>query len=238
MSEIKDNVTAVRAQIEAACQRVGRDPQSVTIVAVTKNRSPEQIVAAWRAGLTHFGENRVEEADTKIPAVHELLAPEATMPTWHMIGHVQSRKARAVAENFAIIHSLDSIKLARRYSNFSDTSHTVFLQVNVSGEESKYGIAANRWQTDIQQRDHLWEIVRTVDGFERLKLIGLMTMAPYYATAEETRPVFARLRQLQQALAVDFPQMTALSMGMTTDYPVAVEEGATLVRVGRAIFGE
>lgn len=235
-SRIVENVAAVRAQIATACARAGRDPHSVTLVAITKHRTSDQILAAYRAGVTDFGENRVEEASPKIPTVQALLPTEAAVPTWHMVGHVQSRKARSVVQDFAVIHSLDSVKLARRYHEFAESLPKVLLQVNVSGEESKSGIEATNWEHDERQRQQIWETITTITGFSRIKLVGLMTMAPYYADPEATRPLFASLRRLQQVLVNDFPQITELSMGMTNDYPVAVDEGATMVRVGRAIF--
>jgi hypothetical protein len=161
-----------------------------------------------------------------------------------MVGHVQSRKARDVVQHFQVIHSLDSLKLARRYQHFAEmvgVKPTVLLQVNVSGEASKTGIAAERWQDDRQQREHLWTMVQSIlEECPMVTIVGLMTMAPFVAEAEATRPDFAALRQLRDALAADFPQTTwhELSMGMTNDYTVAIEEGATLVRIGRAIFGE
>ena len=160
-----------------------------------------------------------------------------------MIGHVQSRKARYVTAGFTMLHSLDSVKLASRIDSAlaaEDQALDVLLEINVSGEASKEGWHAYGWQDDPALRRVLWEDVAEVLACDRLRVRGLMTMAPIVADMEQARPVFAALRELRDALAGDFPQAdwSELSMGMTDDYPVAIEEGATLVRIGRAIFGQ
>jgi pyridoxal phosphate enzyme (YggS family) len=159
-----------------------------------------------------------------------------------MVGHVQSRKARDVIAVFDIIHSLDSLKLAERYSRFAiemDRSIPVLLECNVSGEASKSGFDASRWRGDRAQRESLWNDIRRIIELPGIHVSGLMTMAPLVDDPEKARPTFIALRALRDALASDFPaaDWTALSMGMTDDYAVAIEEGATIVRVGRAIFG-
>ncbi|MBX3062247.1 MAG: YggS family pyridoxal phosphate-dependent enzyme [Anaerolineae bacterium] len=226
-----------------ACERANRSTESVTLVAVSKTHPAEAVVEAFKCGLRHFGENRVEEASQKIPRVRELSGTEAERITWHMIGHVQSRKAEEVVGIFDTIHSLDTIKLAERYSRFAveaGKNARVLLEVNVSGEESKSGFEAAGWQHDTDLRNQLWDAVRKISALPHLRLEGLMTMAPIVEEMEQTRPVFAALRQLRDALAADFPQWEwqSLSMGMTDDFPIAIEEGATLIRVGRAIFGD
>jgi hypothetical protein len=193
--------------------------------------------------VRHIGENRVEEASQKFAAVRDQLPPGIEPPVWHMIGHVQSRKARDVVEHFAVIHSLDRLKLAQRYQRFAeetDTRPRLLLEMNVSGEESKQGVLAADWENSAVIRQSLWEFVARLVGLSHLQIVGLMTMAPYWSEAERTRPVFATLRKLRDALREDFPQFAwrELSMGMTNDYPIAIEEGATMVRIGRAIFGE
>ncbi len=162
-----------------------------------------------------------------------------------MIGHVQSRKVREVLSYFQWIYSLDSVKLAERFARLnarSSNAHplTVLLEMNVSGEASKEGIAANRWQDDPVQRGAIWDEVRAILALPGLQIRGLMTVAPIVEDMQAARPVFAALRTLRDALATDFPSAPwdVLSMGMTDDYPVAIEEGATHIRVGRAIFGE
>lgn len=231
MTTIASNVSRVRARIAEACARVGRDPGSVTLAAVSKHRSIEAIARAAAAGVVDFGENRVEEAREKLPLVKLPL-------TWHMVGHVQSRKAREAVRLFDVVQSVDSVRLARRLSRFAETQLPILLEVNVSGEAAKYGWPADRWEVDPAQRQALWDDVRAVLALSKLRVMGLMTMAPLVPDMEQARPVFSGLRRLCDALAGDFPEATweHLSMGMTDDYPVAVEEGATIVRIGRAIF--
>ncbi|MBZ0277421.1 MAG: YggS family pyridoxal phosphate-dependent enzyme [Anaerolineae bacterium] len=236
---IEERIQEVRETIAAACARAGRDPAEVTLVAVSKTHPVEAVLAAVEAGVQHFGENRVEEAVGKIPAITQRI----TQPlTWHMIGHVQSRKARDVLPLFNMVHSVDSLKLAEKFSMLalgSGRRLDVLLEVNVSGEASKYGFEANQWQQPGAVRDELWQQIGRILDLPGIRLRGLMTMAPIVADAEQTRPVFASLAALRAALAADFAvELPELSMGMTDDYPVAIEEGATLVRVGRAIFGE
>ncbi len=237
---LAERLADVRSNIAAACARANRPVDSVTLVAVSKTHPPEALLDAVSCGQTHFGENRVEEAAAKIQAVE---AATTTPLTWHMIGHVQSRKARDVIADFDWIHSLDSVKLAERYSRFAvemGRSVGVLLEVNVSGEESKSGFSASHWQEDRYQSESLWKDIRRIIELPGIHIEGLMTMAPIVDDAEKVRPVFVALRALRDALASNFPQAawTTLSMGMTDDYTVAIEEGATMVRIGRAIFGE
>ncbi len=234
MTSLEVNLRSVQERMAAAARRVGRDPEAVTLVAVTKTQPPDVLRAAYELGLRHFGENRVEEAEPKI----DRLPPDIT---WHMIGHIQSRKARRVVPLFRFVHSLDSVKLARRLDRLCtgrEQPLPVLLEMNTSGEPSKYGFAAARWSDDQSQQDALWAAVEEIVALPHLSVQGLMTMAPIVSDPEEARPVFVRLRQLRDALAGDFPRADwrHLSMGMTDDFEVAIEEGATLVRVGRAIF--
>lgn len=233
----------VRARIAAACARAGRSPGGVTLVAVSKTHPPETILEAVAAGQTHFGENRIEEAARKIAAVN---AASPAPVTWHMVGHVQSRKAQDVAVTFDWVHSVDSEKLAARYSR-AMLDHAAqrpplrcLIEVNVSGEASKSGFAAWAWRNEKTARQSLWETLGRMIALPGLDIAGLMTMAPVVEDAEQARPVFAALRSLRDALRVDFPMggWDTLSMGMTDDFEVAIEEGATMVRIGRAIFGE
>lgn len=237
LTHISSNIEDVRQTIRAACTRVGRSEDEVKLVAVSKTRPIEELSAAVSAGIEHLGENRLAEALEKQSQLSDLVV------TWHMIGHVQSRKAKEVINQFAYIHSLDSLKLAQRYANFYDESGEpaqILLEINVSGEASKAGLLADQWQTSPAQRATLWEFVARLTELPNLHIAGLMTMAPYVANEAMLRRVFAGLRELKNALAEDFPTYawTELSMGMTNDYPLAIEEGATIVRVGRAIFGE
>ena len=235
---IEANVARVRRRIDAACQKVGRDPAEVTLLAVSKMQPPEAVQEAAVAGLQHFGENRVEEAVSKIPQVKRCVAEPLT---WHMVGHIQSRKARQIPGLFHMVHAVDRVKLARRLSSLVSAgggSLDVLLEVNVSGEASKSGLAAAGWQRDAGLRAELWRDIESILGLPDLQVLGLMTMAPIVRDAEETRPVFSQLAALRDALATDLGvSLPELSMGMTDDYPVAVEEGATIVRIGRAIFG-
>jgi pyridoxal phosphate enzyme (YggS family) len=237
---IAERIAAVQAEIRRACQRVGRSPDGVTLIAVSKTHPASEVIAALNAGLHHFGENRIEEVVGKIPAVAELTDKPIR---WHMIGHVQSRKARYLTAGFTLLHSLDSVKLAERLSRFlveQNTELDALLEINISGEESKEGWNAYGWRENPVRRAALWEDIRLVLAQPGIRVRGLMTMAPIVEDAELARPVFAGLRHLRDTLAADFPQASwaDLSMGMTDDYPVAVEEGATMVRVGRAIFGQ
>jgi pyridoxal phosphate enzyme (YggS family) len=237
--QIADNLARVQEQIAAACARSGRDPASVKLIAVSKTHSVETVLAALDAGVQHLGENRVEEAESKIPAVE---ARTMHRPTWHMIGHLQSRKAKDALPLFPVIHSVDTVRLAGRLSRAAvEQGRTVdiFLEVNVSGEESKAGFDALDWSDSPARHEQLQADVLTIAALPGLRLCGLMTMAPIVERLEDARPVFASLAALRSALveATGIP-LPDLSMGMTDDFPVAVEEGATWVRVGRAIFGE
>jgi pyridoxal phosphate enzyme (YggS family) len=216
-------VSAVRERIARACERAGRSPSDVTLIAVTKTHPAETVKDALGAGLTDFGENRVQEGVAKIAAVRELLPPGAAHPTWHLIGHLQTNKVRAALGAFAILHSVDSERLLRAISGAAQSSVQVFLEVNVAAEPQKYG-------TD---RASLAALVELVRGLPNIELRGLMTVAPHVDEPELTRPVFRALREL----AADHG-LAELSMGMTNDFEVAIEEGATHVRVGRALFGE
>ncbi len=239
LAQLADRLTEVRQTITAACLRVNRPADSVKLIAVSKTHPPDAVLQAVACGLTQFGENRIEEAADKIQSV--TFRARETL-TWHMIGHVQSRKARDVIANFAVIHSLDSLKLAERYSRFAvemDRQVTVLLECNVSGEESKSGYDLSNWRESRDQRESLWSDIRRIIELQGIHLAGLMTMAPLVNDPEQARPTFIALRLLREALAADFPMAdwAELSMGMTDDYAVAIEEGATMVRIGRAIFG-
>ena len=239
MTMIADNITLVRATLAEACERAGRDPNAVTLIAVSKTQPASAVVAAIEAGVRDFGENRVDEAAGKILEVAALTGDSAI--TWHMIGHIQSRKAKAVAPLFPIVHSVDSVNLAVKLALTVPNGRTlrVLLECNVSGEASKGGFAAVDWQTDPLTLDVLASQIEQIDSMTAIEVVGLMTMAPIADDMEQTRPVFRSLRLLRNALqyrtGLALPE---LSMGMTDDYSVAVAEGATLVRVGRAIFGE
>ncbi|MGD8814732.1 MAG: YggS family pyridoxal phosphate-dependent enzyme [Anaerolineales bacterium] len=230
--QIETNLSVVRTRIEEAAQRVGRDLENVELVAITKGYPIEFIQHAHVLGLRHFGENRVEEAVPKLDALTDL-----TDLVWHMVGHVQSRKAKTVAPRFDWVHSVDSLKLARRLDRFAAEAGRrlpVLLECNVSGEQSKAGWAL--WERD--RWPQILPVFSEVLALEYLEVHGLMTMAPWTTDWELVRNVFRRLRELRELLEADLPgHWEELSMGMSSDFEIAIEEGATMVRIGQAIFG-
>jgi PLP dependent protein len=239
MIEIASNIADVQEQIAAAAARAKRSADEITLVAVSKTMPLELIEAALEAGLRDFGENRVEEAERKIPALNAKLAEH---PRWHMIGHIQSRKVKSILPLFDVVHSVERLKIAQKLSEQAQEMGRVlpiFLEINISGEAAKDGFQALNWQKKPDVKALLWEEVQKVFALPSLEIRGLMTMAPYYDEIEATRPVFADLAALREALRQDFgAALPDLSMGMTNDYTIAIEEGATIVRIGRAIFGE
>lgn len=213
--EIRANLAAVEARIAAACARAGRAREEVTLVAVTKTFPASDVDHALAAGVAHVGENKVQEARDKQPSV-------TASARWHLIGHLQSNKAKDAVRLFDVIQTVDSLQLAERLARLSaDRRQDVMLQVNVGGEAQKSGAAP----ADVAA------IARRIRELETLHLIGLMTIPPL-GEAEEMRPYFRTLRAMRDDLGLEH-----LSMGMTDDFEVAIEEGATIVRVGRAIFG-
>lgn len=240
MADIERNLAQVRERIAEAALRSQRDPGEVTLVAVTKTFPAEEVLAAYELGVRHFGENRVREGIDKIAALRPYLSDP--QPTWHMIGHIQSRKAKRVVEYYDYVHSVDRLKIARRLSRYAqeaDLTLPVLLECNVSGEASKYGFALENWEEDEAQRDSFFSAVEEILGKPGLAVRGLMTMPPFVEDPEAVRPLFVSLRALRDTLQKRFPSgdWRHLSMGMTNDFEVAVEEGATMVRVGRGIFG-
>lgn len=230
VESIRERYQQTLERIAAAEGRAGRPGGSTRLVVVTKSQPLETIQAALEAGVKILGENYPEEAAEKIQAIG------ATDAEWHMIGHVQSRKAGLIPPNFSLLHSLDSLKLANRLDRLAlERRLSVLLEFNVGGEESKFGWEAadeSRWPALFQEIDMVLKL-------ERLKVRGLMTMPPLYEDPGRTRPFFQKLRRLRDALAETFPaaDWSELSMGTSADYETAVEEGATLVRVGTAIVG-
>ncbi len=220
-------------QIEQARQRASRSTQPVKLVVVTKGHPVTAVEQAIRAGVRTLGENYVQEGVEKILAITGVEGLE-----WHMIGHVQSRKANLICEHFDWMQSLDSLKLAQRLNRFAGERgriQPVLLECNVSGEESKFGWPA--W--DEQKWDGLLDAFEEIAASSNLQVRGLMTMPPFFDDPETARPYFRRLRRLQEFLARRLPQAdwNELSMGMSADFEVAIEEGATIVRVGTAIMG-
>lgn len=231
---IVNNLARVKERIHQAAHSVDRDGDDVRLIVVTKGHPVDRVQAAIEAGVGDLGENYVEESLPKI-SIH----PSNERLRWHMIGHIQSRKARAVSEHFDWVHTIDSVKLARRLDRFAGDfgrSLPFLLECNVSGEETKYGWPA--WN-ELEWEALVGEIA-TILEMENLSVRGLMTMAPFFDDPEDARPFFQRLSKLQRHLAGIFPnqEWSELSMGMSGDYEVAVEEGATIVRIGTAILGE
>ncbi len=224
---IAENLRSVRSRIETAARKGGREPADVTIVAVTKTVAPEQIREAVASGITCLGENRVQEARDKIAAI-------GRVAQWDFIGHLQTNKAALAATLFDRVHSVDSERVAwalDRAARKQGRRLPVLVQVNLSGEESKFGVEAGA----------ALDLLRSIAGLANLAVEGLMTIPPYVDNPDKTRALYRGLRELRDeadALALAGVAMTHLSMGMSHDYPVAVEEGATLVRIGTAIFGQ
>ncbi len=238
------NLGVVRARMAAAAEAAGRDPAAVTLIAVTKTHPVETIQMAYQAGMRHFGENRVEEAIPKIAAMHRWLAaqPGAEPIVWHMVGHLQSRKAESATGLFQLIHSVDRPRIVARLGRVCAAQgqiQPILLEVNLSGEENKQGpdLSADSPEEAAQR---LSPLVEAIAAEPALRLQGLMTMAPIVERPAEARPVFRQLRALRDELARRFPGLdwSQLSMGMSDDFEAAIAEGATLVRIGRALFGE
>jgi PLP dependent protein len=224
---VKAQIDLIRQKIAEAAQRSGRRPSDVRLMAVTKTVEDRRIMEAIAAGVDMIGENYVQEGRRKIELLGKTLE-------WHLIGHLQTNKAKYAVHLFDMIHSLDRIELAReldRRSAAAGVTTRVLVEINISGEETKRGVP---------ERDAL-ALIRDVSELKHLSIHGLMTMPPWFDDPEAARPFFAALRALRDRVtAEDFPgvSMAELSMGMSQDYGVAVEEGATIIRIGRSIFGE
>ena len=215
---IAEGLAQVRERMAAACDRADRAPNEVTLVGVSKGFPAEAVAEAHAAGLRDLGENRVQEAAGKIG----VLAARGVRPRWHLIGHLQTNKAKTAVELFGIIHSVDSVRLAQALSRRAHEVVLILLEVNVAQETGKFGFAP----------EEVTSALSTIEALPNLDVRGLMTVAPLTDDTERVRPVFRRLRELRDAHGLQ-----ELSMGMTGDFEVAIEEGATLIRVGRAIFG-
>jgi PLP dependent protein len=226
---IAARVAQVRDRIAAAAARSGRSIEAVTLVAVSKTHPGSAVEEAFAAGLRHFGENKVQEAETKVPALASLRAQGLR---WHLIGHLQTNKARKAVELFDRLHGVDDVRLGQRLEKAAEEQHKLLpmlVQVDLAGEETKFGVPVE-------------QLFGTLDALRSCKAVrtdGLMLMPPYDADPERVRPLFRRLRELRdEALAQNLLRGRELSMGMSHDFEVAIEEGATLVRVGTALFGE
>ena len=225
MQTVAQNLQRIEAQIASAAQRAGRAANEVLLLAVTKTVLPDLIEQALSLGIDTFGESKVQEAREKIPLI-------SSRARWHMIGHLQTNKARDAVELFELIHSVDSVKLAAAISQWADRAgktQRVLLEVNLSGERSKFGL----------RPEALDEALDQVRALPRLDVEGLMTVPPFTQETEKVRPWFRQLRELRDAAVrrhnLELPH---LSMGMTGDFEIAIEEGATIIRLGTAIFGE
>jgi pyridoxal phosphate enzyme (YggS family) len=222
--DLAANLETIRQRIRTACERAGRNPDSVTLLAVTKTQTPEIVKAAAELGLLLFGENKVQEAKAKIP-----LCPGKLR--WHFIGHLQSNKCRDAVELFEMIQSVDSLSLAQEINKRAEQAARrmpVLIEVNVAGEASKFGCKPEQLLAELKQ----------LNALPRIEIHGLMTVPPWSPEAEDSRPHFRRLRELkakcEQVLGAPLPH---LSMGMSGDFEIAIEDGATMVRVGTALFG-
>jgi pyridoxal phosphate enzyme (YggS family) len=248
MTDLEHNLKTIQQRIIDAAQRAGRDPNDITLVAVSKTHPAQSVMDAYALGVRHFGENRIEEAGEKIPITnYQLPSYQTTQPpnhptiqpsniTWHLIGHLQSRKVRDAVALFDIIHSVDTVSLAKHISDRAGAigkTMAILLEVNVSGEESKDGFAPH-------PREKFFDDVRAILAMPNLDVQGLMTIAPIVPNPDDARPHFRALYALRDELAQQFPGCAwqHLSMGMTDDFEAAIAEGATMVRIGRAIFGE
>jgi len=218
VSEVADNINFIRERIRVAAERAGRNPEEIALIAVSKTVEPDRIEAALVAGQALFGESKVQEARAKIPLV-------SGRASWHMIGHLQTNKAREAVALFEVIHSVDSVKLAveiEKCAERAGKTQAILLEVNVSGQASKFGLKS----------EDLKSAVAEINRLPRLEVRGLMTIAPFIEETQKARPWFRRLRELRDTLG-----LRELSMGMTHDFEAAIEEGATMVRIGTAIFG-
>ncbi len=236
MTDIERNIAGLNERISRAAARAGRSADEITLVAVTKTFAPELVQEAWDTGLREFGENRVQEAEPKVLWFRERGIPL----NWHMVGHLQRNKVKTAIDLFDVVQSVDSLRLARELSRRSAAvglTLPVLLEVNVSGEASKHGFPVR--EDDASQLEGFLAAVAEIAELPNLDPQGLMTIAPFEASEEVLRSCFRRLRELLGQLRERYPEQhwQHLSMGMTDDFEIAIEEGATIIRIGRAIFG-
>ena len=233
---IAENIAQIRGRISAAAGRAGRNPDEITLMGVSKTFPVERIREAYAAGLRVFGENRVQEFAGKADALRDLRDAE-----WHLIGHLQTNKAAKAAELFDAVDSVDSVRAAEKLNVSAGSAGktlSVLIEINVGGEQAKTGVALF---SDKQGADELMQILQGAPRWGNLKIRGLMTVPPYADDPEGSRPYFRQLRQIRDSIAErELPNIgtAVLSIGMSHDFEVAIEEGATVVRVGTAIFGE
>ena len=224
---IRDNLEQVRQKIKEACEKAGRDEKEVTLISVSKTKPLSMLKEAYEAGARDFGENKVQELMEKMPEMPDDVR-------WHMIGHLQRNKVKYIVEKVYLIHSVDSLRLAEEISREAikqKTEVNILVEVNIAEEESKFGAS----------QETTFQLVADISKLPGIHICGLMTIAPFVENAEDNRQYFRKLKQLSVDIErknIDNVSMDVLSMGMTGDYSVAVEEGATYVRVGTGIFGE
>lgn len=224
---IAENLKAVREKIEKACEKAGRDPNEVTLIAVSKTKPVSMLSEAYKEGVRTFGENKVQEILDK----YDQLPGDIK---WHMIGHLQRNKVKYIIDKAAMIHSVDSLRLAQAIEKEAEKHKVqipILLEVNVAQEESKFGLSM----------EEVLPLAEEISKFPHIQVQGLMTIAPYVEDPEENRMIFRKLKKLSVDISeknINNINMSVLSMGMTGDYQVAIEEGATMVRVGTGIFGE
>ena len=224
---LKENLNEVEKKIEAACQRAGRDRSEVTLIAVSKTKPVTDLEEIYDAGVREFGENKVQELCGKIEEMPKDIK-------WHMIGHLQRNKVKYIIDKVSLIHSVDSFRLAEEINIQAKKKGIVvpiLIEVNIADEESKFGVS----------KEDVVELVKQVSTLDSVHIMGLMTIAPYVVDSEENRPYFRKIKDLSVDIMnekIDNVCMDIISMGMTGDYEVAIEEGATMVRVGTGIFGE
>lgn len=224
---VKENLETVHENIRKACERAGRDPGEVTLISVSKTKPVPMLEEAYAAGSRDFGENKVQEIMDKYPVLPKDIR-------WHMIGHLQRNKVKYIIDKVFLIHSVDSLRLAQEVSNQAlkkNVDVDILIEVNIAEEESKFGVA----------RDETIQLVKEIAVLPHIHIKGLMTIAPFVANPEDNRNYFQQIRELSVDIErknIDNVSMSVLSMGMTGDYMVAIEEGATMIRVGTGIFGE
>jgi len=238
MANDNQAMQAIQNRIAQAAQGAGRNAEDITLVAVSKTKPIEAIITAYEAGIRHFGENRADELEEKAVALNHLKDLK-----WHFIGHLQTRQSKPIVRYAHYFHAVDRVKIAQHLSTQLQTlkrNLPVFIQVNVSGEESKSGFKCNDWQKDIQQIETLIQAIKEIATLPNIQILGLMTMAPFNAPEDTLRPIFQNMETLSQYLSEQLSDMTInqLSMGMSGDFEIAIEEGATHVRIGSAIFGK
>ncbi len=223
---IQNNLERLKESIDETARKIGRKGQDITLVVVTKTRSIDEIRETYKCGQRVIGENKIQEAKSKYQSLSDLDLQ------WHLIGHLQRNKVKDAIEIFSMIQSVDSIRLAEEIDKRCEQRNKIMdilIEVNVSGEESKYGFRQNEVLSELE----------TISNMKNIKVLGLMTMAPFEINPEDTRPVFSGLRELRDKVATqNIPnvEMKYLSMGMTNDYMVAIEEGSNMVRIGTAVF--